>query len=504
MNSSTPCAEESGGFAPRMSSNRINLSDGGIIAPIQTKNQQKLSEGGITTATNVISKFLPPPLGPLLNLVLGSSGGDKKSSGIGSGISSGFQMLTSPTKLISDGIMKAVIPTNRNVGKNVMGADKQQTEEYSKIYELPSLIGGGIMFSSMSQIANAVPFLGSILQAAKPIIKPIVEAFGLPSGILNLILGGGAASAMTLPPGFRQEGVDLGGDMGDGDGGGEFDDTIPSGGGTISAEPTGKEVGIVSLGGSRFAPKNLSAGSTVSSTTLHHGGEDMRSGLRVRDYLIGPASGRSDGADARGAKIVSPLGFGNLIYKKQSQFGINFLDPRTKQVVGHYEHVENAQHQLDGKEIEPGTLVGTQGGLPGTPSALGSSTAVHLHVEGTDAFHNAVINTYAGGKFIRSYQERQHDGSPMNARNNRPPAISPNPTSMTPRVSSSAASSGGSGSAIIGVPGSGSGSTSGDNRRSSGTIGGSTNPRAAGPPLNATPQYGSLPGVKLCPQINQV
>ena len=44
-------------------------------------------------------------------------------------------------------------------------------------------------------------------------------------------------------------------------------------------------------------------------------------------------------------------------------------------------------------------MVGTQGGLPGSPSAAGS-TAVHLHVEGTDRFHNAVISTYASGHVL--------------------------------------------------------------------------------------------------------
>jgi hypothetical protein len=128
----------------------------------------------------------------------------------------------------------------------------------------------------------------------------------------------------------------------------------------------------------------------------------MRNGLRVRDYFIGGKSGSSDGSDGLGAKLYTPLGFGPLIYKSRGPYGIDFLDPTTKEKVGTYLHVDNAQHQQwEGKSVPPGTVVGTQGGLPGTPSALGSSSSVHLHVEGTDAFHRAVIRTYADGNIMK-------------------------------------------------------------------------------------------------------
>ena len=95
---------------------------------------------------------------------------------------------------------------------------------------------------------------------------------------------------------------------------------------------------------------------------------------------------------------------------------MTFVDPQTGKDVGHYYHVDNAQHQLDGKIIPPGTFVGTQGGLPGTPSGnAGSSSAVHLHVEGTEAFHNAVINTYAGGRLLQNAANVHSANTPPSA-----------------------------------------------------------------------------------------
>lgn len=173
-----------------------------------------------------------------------------------------------------------------------------------------------------------------------------------------------------------------------------------TGSGSVSADPTGKETGILSLRGSYGAPVELTSGQGIGNTFLHHGREDTRGGLKVRDYFIGSKSGPADGSDGLGANLYTPLGLGPLKYQKNGQFGINFIDPDSGNVVGKYQHVENAQHQLDGKIVQPGTVVGTQGGLPGTPSALGSSSAVHLHAEGTDDFHNALISTYAGGNIL--------------------------------------------------------------------------------------------------------
>ena len=217
MNSSTPWAKgnfdeniDAMGNIPRLPSSTINLSQGGIISPIKPKKQQKLADGGIT---GLIDNFLPAPMNMMMNMIMnptgmlgggigGMMGGAGKAAG--SAVSSGVQMLTNPTKLVGDGL-RAVLPMNRGVGKDVMKGDKGETENMSKIMQLMPLAGGGIMFAALAQVANAVPFLGAIIGAAKPIIKPLVEAFGLPASVLGLIFGGGAANAATMPFGGMQE-----------------------------------------------------------------------------------------------------------------------------------------------------------------------------------------------------------------------------------------------------------------------------------------------------------
>jgi murein DD-endopeptidase MepM/ murein hydrolase activator NlpD len=207
MNSPTPWAAEGGGFAPRMPSSNINLSDGGIIAPIKPGKQKKLADGGIT---GLISKFLPPPLGPMLNMMInpgGAMGGiGKAMGGIGGAVSSGFQMLTNPTKLIGDGL-KAVLPMNRNIGKDLFGGgDKRKTENITKVLtDLPQIFAGGALAGFIGMVARSSPILGLMLNAAKPVIKPLLDAIGLPASILGAIFGGSPASAATMPPGTNNE-----------------------------------------------------------------------------------------------------------------------------------------------------------------------------------------------------------------------------------------------------------------------------------------------------------
>jgi len=206
MNSPTPWAAEGGGFVPRMPSSNINLSDGGIIAPIKPGKQKKLADGGIT---GLISKFLPPPLGPMLSMMInpgGAMGGiGKAMGGIGGAVSSGFQMLTNPTKLIGDGL-KAVLPMNRNIGKDLFGGgDKRKTENITKVLtDLPQIFAGGALAGFIGMVARSSPILGLMLNAAKPVIKPLLDAIGLPASILGAIFGG-SASAATMPPNFGNE-----------------------------------------------------------------------------------------------------------------------------------------------------------------------------------------------------------------------------------------------------------------------------------------------------------
>ena len=267
----------------------------------------------------------------------------------------------------------------------------------AKVMQLPSQVGGGLMLSLLSDVMKKLGGIGSLL---KPVLGgiagPLAGAFGLPATIINAMFGG-PAQAATFDPSKYFDGKSES-KKGEDKNTPPTDPVNPTG--TLSAAPKGNETGIMSLSGG--TPTALSQGSTVSNTQLHHGNEDTRGGLKVRDYFIGGASGPSNGSDGLGARLYSPLGFGPVKYKKIDNHGIAFHDPQTDQMVGKYYHVNDAQHQLDGKVIQPGTLVGTQGGLPGTPSANPGSSSVHLHVEGTDRFHNAVISTYANGNVLKA------------------------------------------------------------------------------------------------------
>jgi hypothetical protein len=304
----------------------------------------------------------------------------------------------------------SVIPLNRNnaLSKVFKGAgskaDTSMVTPMSQVMQLPAQVGGGLLLGLLSQTINK---LGGVSTILKPIIgkiaQPLALAFGLPATIVGSMFGG-SAQAATFDPSSYLSGAATGGGGGRGRGRGAGANPPGAGPvtptGTISAAPTGNETGLQSLSGG--TPTTIAAGSTVSNTQLHHGKEDMRRGFRVRDYFIGGKSGPSDGSDGLGAKLYTPLGFGPVKYKKLDAHGITFHDPQTDQKVGMYYHVNDPQHHLDGQVLQPGTLVGTQGGLPGTPSANPGSSSVHLHVEGTDQFHNAVIATYAGGNVLKA------------------------------------------------------------------------------------------------------
>lgn len=207
MNSSTPWATKGvgdrggmfgqGGFTPRMSSTK--LSNGGIIMP-QKKSYTKLSGGGIV---DVINRFLPPPLGPLLSMLINPMGGIGNAlGGIGNAVGGLFgggpKTLTNPTDISGIG-PSAVIPTNRPAGQSLMG-DKSSTEDMSKIYGIPTMLGGGIMLSTLGLMASKLPFFNVIAQAAKPMLKPLVTALGFPIGLLDALFVSKASASVSENP----------------------------------------------------------------------------------------------------------------------------------------------------------------------------------------------------------------------------------------------------------------------------------------------------------------
>ena len=334
----------------------------------------------------------------------------------------------------------SVIPLNRNNAvadtfqkAKETAADPAIADPMAQVMQLPSQVGGGLLVGLLSKAMSA---LGGIAGMLKPVIQPVlntlVPAFGLPATVAAAIFGGGPAAAATTDG----IGFDIGSFFGKKESkgpGAPGAAVVPTG--SVSAAPKGNETGIMSLSGG--TPTALAQGSTIANTQLHHGNEDNRGGLKVRDYFIGGAAGPSDGSDGLGARLYTPLGFGPVKYKKLDNHGITFHDPQTDEKVGMYYHVNNPQHQLDGKIVQPGTMVGTQGGLPGTPSAYPGSSAVHLHVEGTERFHNAVISTYASGHVLNApgvqHTAQQQQPQPAGARPQLGAASTPVTAGATPQ-----------------------------------------------------------------------
>lgn len=371
---------------------RFKLSEGGVVPQNQTTNiLSPLVESSATQSpVSPQNKIVPSPRTKL------AAGG----------------IVDNPTQIsLSPG--QSVIPLNRNnpmkdmfrqsksEGRKKDSTGKNVGEQLGKALQLPAQAAGGLLLSTMSNVFKRIGGIGKMFAPfLMQLFSPIARVFGLPANLIGALLGGQPAAAATLDAGqmadFLKGGTGKKGKKG-GSGGGSPTPPPPSG--NLSAAPSGKETDIQSLTGG--TPIDLSSSSTVSNTGLHHGNEDTRRGKKVRDYFIGGRSGPSDGRDGLGAKLYTPLGMGPLKYVDYGPHGIAFQDPNSGEQVGMYWHVNDPQHQLNGQVIQPGTFVGTQGGLPGTPSAAPGSSSVHLHVEGTESFHNAVIKTYADGNILK-------------------------------------------------------------------------------------------------------
>lgn len=404
-----------GGGAPPMTPPipPTKMSEGGLVTPSYTSNLitnnnaiNNSRSSNVVKSSTVTSntKIIPSPVGSSRSTKMAAGG-----------------IVDNPTKMSLPN-NAGVIPLNRNNPvKNMLsqmninnrmiagnpldrtGQGKGQAKPLGLAVQLPTIASGGMLLSTMSYVFKKMGMLGQVI---KPFFMQQMAAlpriFGLPTSIIGSMFGGEPAAAATLN--LKDIEKFLKGKKGKKEGksgGGGAPTQPPPGTGNLSAAPSGKETDIQSLQGSAGAPIDLSSSSTISNTGLHHGDTDFRGGVRVRDYFIGGNTGPPDGRDGLGAKLYTPLGMGPLKYVDAGPHGIAFQDPTTGRQVGMYWHVNDAQHQLNGQVVQPGTFVGTQGGLPGTPSAAPRSDTVHLHVEGTDDFHNAVIKTYADGNILK-------------------------------------------------------------------------------------------------------
>jgi len=413
---------------------RFKLSEGGVVPQNQTTNilstqVQSPENSDVQSSVSPQNKIVPSPRTKL------SAGG----------------IVDNPTQIsLSPG--QSVIPLNRNnpmkdmfrqtktEGKKKDATGKNVGEQLGKALQLPAQAAGGLLLSTMSNVFKRIGGIGKMFAPfLMQLFSPIARVFGLPANLIGALLGGQPAAAATLDIGQMADFLKGGGGK-KGKKASVPSAPTPPPTGNLSAAPSGKETDIQSLTGG--TPIDLSASSTVSDTGLHHGNEDTRRGKKVRDYFIGGRSGPSNGIDGLGAKLYSPLGFGPLKYVDYGPHGIAFQDPNTGEQVGMYWHVNDPQHQLNGQVIQPGTFVGTQGGLPGTPSAAPGSSSVHLHVEGTEAFHNAVIKTYADGNILKvaggqtGAHQLASSNQPSSNIASRQPQPSPNGAAARPQSSS--------------------------------------------------------------------
>ena len=421
MNSSTPWAtkgsNERGGmygqgmYSPRMESN-LKLSQGGIISSynpnVRVKNQTKLSDGGIT---EVINKYLPPPVGPILsmlinpmggianaiggvgNFISGLFGGGKKSGGGGGGMSP-FQMLTRPTQIGGEG-SKAVIPFNRNVGQDILAGDGS-TEGIGKLFSMFIPAGGAIAFGSLAAAISGVPFLSMMLKAAKPVLRPLIEGFGLPKSVLSLIFGkeqeADVSAQSSMEPTGPRPGDDDEEEAAIGGGDDDYIGNTPGGpnvaspgapltGGTEqfgslsgtsgSVKYGGKEQSTIGTEYSPFSRSDIaSKGITLTSgkgyrreTNSYHRGYDVGapSGTPLYAYLPGTVTriginGQNDG------------GYGNFIEWKDSVYGEKHF----------FGHMLNPPAFNVGSKVTSGTQLGQVGG---TGYGLATKYPDHLHWE---------------------------------------------------------------------------------------------------------------------------
>jgi hypothetical protein len=155
--------------------------------------------------------------------------------------------------------------------------------------------------------------------------------------------------------------------------------------------------------------RQVRSGETIPTDYLHHGREDVRSGLYVRDYGITPAiHGGSQMLEGEGAPVVVPFGMRARAIVEGSH-SIRFEDEKTKKTIARYHHMENIPRGINGKVLDGGTFIGSQGGRPGASSGYGGSTAVHTHLEGTLEWHRAFINTYSRGLDVTKTNLPQRD-----------------------------------------------------------------------------------------------
>ena len=234
-----------------------------------------------------------------------------------------------------------------------------------------------MLFASMAQVANAIPFMGAIISAAKPILKPLIEAFGLPASVLGMIIGGAPASAATMQQPEEEE--DPNGDPGEGDpnappggmppgeplsGGTSQFGSVSGTSGSAVVAAAGKSGVSLAVDYSPFSKKDIAEkGISISS------GKGKRWGKEHQGYDFGAPQGTPLYAYLPGkiteSKFYAGNGnYGNAVEWKDSVYNQKHF----------FAHMMSPSSFKVGDKVNQGDMLGRVGDT-GTPGAY------HLHWE---------------------------------------------------------------------------------------------------------------------------
>lgn len=291
------------------------------------------------------------------------------------------RMLTNPTQISG---ASAVIPTERPSGKNLLGS-KKESENITKIFQLPQIIGPGMLISGIGEVVQAfgrsVPFFSKITSFIKPILEPIITAFGYPVTVLDKVFGkpGGAGTTPTpTTPKFSVSSGIPGPPKGGGGGRGSQNRYARRNAGRKTASMVQP---MTATGGSKPSP-NITSGFGMRWNRQHKGIDIAGGGFSQGEPLSIIKPGQVIDRDDLGSE-----GWGKFIVIKH--------DDNTHALYGH----------LDQMYVQKGERVGEGGAtVIGTVGNTGRSTGAHLHFELGSGWNGGVITGHTDpARFIDSY-----------------------------------------------------------------------------------------------------
>lgn len=295
------------------------------------------------------------------------------------------QMLTNPTQISG---ASAVIPTERPSGKNLLGS-KKESENITKIFQLPQIIGPGMLISGIGEVVQAfgrsVPFFSKIISFMKPILEPIITAFGYPVTVLDKVFGkpGGAGTTPTdNKPGSRR----------------------PFLGASTSIDRRRRR-GVNSGSRNRFSPRSSSTTASMVQPMTATGGSkpssNISSGFGMRWGRQHKGVDIAGGGFSQGEplSIIKPgqvIDRDDLGSEGWGKFIVIKHDDGTHALYGH----------LDQMYVQRGERVGGEHGATviGTVGNTGRSYGAHLHFELGSGWNGGVITGHTDpARFIDSY-----------------------------------------------------------------------------------------------------